>query len=125
MILITISLSELSQIRQTHRKGRGRGKRVRKQKRKIKEKQNKTKQQDEQQQVMEYGTRKYKEDKGLGARITHEKYGSEFRVFLQNQDGVMATGKELDNRRAMLTLKEWDVDVLSLPEKNRNWKESG
>ena len=79
---------------------------MRKQKRKIKEKQNETKQQDKQQQVTEYGTIKYKEDEGFGARITHYKYGLDLRVFLQNSDGVMATGKELDDRRAMLTLKE-------------------
>ena len=51
------------------------------------------------------------------------KKGSVLRVFLQNPDGVMATGKELDDHRAMLNLREWDVDVIALPESKRNWQQ--
>ena len=34
----------------------------------------------------------------------------------------MATKGTLDDRRALLSLKEWDVDVIALPETNRNWR---
>ena len=50
------------------------------------------------------------------------KNGMNLRVFLQNPDGVMAADKELDDRRAMLSLKEWDADVIVIPEMNRNWQ---
>lgn len=73
--------------------------------------------------MTEYGVRKYAEDEGLGNSIEQEKVGTDLRVYLQNPDGVMAANKELDDRRALLELKRWDVDVIALPETNRNWQQ--
>lgn len=42
-------------------------------------------------------------------------------MYLQNPDGVMATKNTLDDRKALLSLKEWDTDVIAMPETNRNW----
>ena len=72
--------------------------------------------------MTEYGTRRYDDDEGLGAQIADAKFGSDLCLFLQNPDGVMTTDRELDDRRSMATLKEWDVDVIALPETNRNWQ---
>ena len=73
--------------------------------------------------MTEYGVRKYAEDEGLGNSIEQGKVGTDLRVYLQNPDGVMAANKELDDRRALLELKRWDVDVIALPETNRNWQQ--
>ena len=78
--------------------------------------------QDKQQQITTYGIRHYEEDKGLGSWIMESKNGMDLRVFLQNPDRVMAADKELDDRRSMLSLKEWDADVIALPETNINWQ---
>ena len=66
--------------------------------------------------------RRYSKDEGLGDHIKREKDGSDLRVYLQNPDGVMAAGKELDDQRTLLELKSWDVDVIALLDTNRNWQ---
>ena len=69
-----------------------------------------------------YGVRWYEEDEGLDNQITDRKSRLELSVFLQNPDGVMAQSSDLDKRRAMISFKELDVDVIALPETNRNWQ---
>ena len=95
---------------------------ARKQKRKTQVKQIKKKKV-EQRQIAEYEIKKYKEDEGLGARIMSDKCVTDLIFYLQNPDGVMAMDKELDDRRALLTLQEWEVDVIDLPETNKNWQQ--
>ena len=41
---------------------------------------------------------------------------------LQNPSGVMETNAIMDDKAALTDHAEWDVDVLALPETNRNWK---
>ena len=75
-----------------------------------------------QQQFTEYAKLKYRVDTGSGDRITEKKGDTDIRVFLQNPNGVMGKDTYLDDRRALLSLKEWEVDVIALPETNKNWK---
>ena len=44
-------------------------------------------------------------------------------MVLQNPSGVMV-GKEIqDDRLALNQLKEWQVDIIALPETNKNWNQ--
>ena len=64
--------------------------------------------------------RRYEEDAGLGDHVENVKASNDIRVYLQNPDGIMVADKELENQKALLDLKGWDVDVIALPETNRN-----
>ena len=66
--------------------------------------------------------RRYEEDAGLGDHVENVKASNDIRVYLQNPDGIMAADKELEDQKALLDLKGWDVDVIALPETNRNWQ---
>ena len=41
---------------------------------------------------------------------------------MQNPSGVLNRDGKLDGRRAFLALREWGVDVVALPETNKNWE---
>ena len=58
----------------------------------------------------------------MGEPITTQKALKDIRVYLQNPNGVMNKDTKLDDRRALLSLREWGVDIIALPETNRNWK---
>ena len=58
---------------------------------------------------------------GAGHRIIEEKNKDDIRFFLQNPSGVLNKDGKLDDRRAYLALWEWGVDVIALPETNKNW----
>ena len=60
-------------------------------------------------------------DPGAGDPITTQKRPEDIRLFLQNPNGVMCKDTKFDDRRALLSLWEWGVDIISLPETNRNW----
>ena len=122
MILVPMSLSELGKIWRTSWKGRGREIRARKQQSKVKKQQSDIKLQ-QQRQITEFGMQKYSEDEGLRDPIENGKEGSDLRVYLQNPDGVMGEGKDMDDQRALLELKSWDVNIIALPKTNRNWKQ--
>ena len=42
-------------------------------------------------------------------------------MYLQNPNGVMCKDKSYNDQRTILSLWEWGVDIISLPETNRNW----
>ena len=58
----------------------------------------------------------------MGDRIVDPKEGSDLRVFLQNPNGVIGNLAQLYDRSSLLSLREWDVNVIALLETNRNWK---
>ena len=68
-----------------------------------------------------YADKKYDSDPGTGHRITGVKQALDIWMFLQNPNGVMGKDTWLDNKRALLFLRKWGVDILSLPETNCNW----
>ena len=74
-----------------------------------------------QQQVTGYAVRRYEVDNGLGDRVTTSKNSTDLRVFLQNPNGVMGKKQQNDDRRALTSMREWDVDIIALPETNKNW----
>ena len=76
----------------------------------------------QQQKITQYAKSKYIADPGAGDPITLQKARKDIRVFLQNPNGVLGTDKKYDDRRALLSLREWGVDIIALPETNRNWK---
>lgn len=117
-----MSLPEL-RIRRT-RQGRDRRTRAQKRKEKLKETQHKTDSALQQQKITQYAKAKYSADPGAGDQITMQKAITDLRVFLQNPNGVMGNDTKLDNRRALLSLREWGVDVVALPETNKNWKKA-
>ena len=75
----------------------------------------------QQQKITQYAMSKYEADPGAGDPITMQKRVKDIRLFLQNPNGVMCKDNIFDDRRALLSLREWGVDVISLPETNRNW----
>ena len=75
-----------------------------------------------QQKITLYAKRRYRADPGAGDMITAQKGQRDIRVFLQNPNGVMGKDTKHDDRRALLSLREWGADVISLPETNCNWK---
>ena len=75
-----------------------------------------------QQKITTYANKKYDSDPGSGHRITGVKRASNIWMFLQNPNGVMGKDTWLDDRRALLSLRKWGVDVISLLETNCNWK---
>ena len=70
-----------------------------------------------------YAEKKYVGDPGAGHKITTEKQTEDIRFSLQNTNGVMGGDTKFDDRRALLSLREWGVDVISLPEKTVSGKE--
>ena len=44
------------------------------------------------------------------------------RVFLQNPNRVMKKDRLLDNRRALVALRECEVDIIALPKTNKKWQ---
>ena len=74
-----------------------------------------------QQKITQYAMSKYEADPGAGDPITMQKGVKDMRLFLQNPNGVMCKNKRFDARRALLSLREWGVDVISLSETNRTW----
>ena len=71
--------------------------------------------------ITQYAQAKYKADPGAGDHITTAKAVEGIRLYLQNPNGVMGADTRLDDRRALLSLRKWDVDVVALPGTNRNW----
>ena len=72
--------------------------------------------------MTQYAKTKYEADPGAGDPITMQKNVTDIRMYLQNPNGVMGTDTKLDDRRALLSLREWGADIIALPETNRNWK---
>ena len=66
----------------------------------------------QQQKITAYAIRKYELDPGAGDRITDNKQISNIRIYLQNLKGVMGKDTKLNDRRVLLSLREWDVDVV-------------
>ena len=75
----------------------------------------------QQQKIKQYAISKYQVDPGAGNPITIQKRVEDIRIYLQNPNGVMCKDTKYDDRRALLSLREWGVDIISLPETNRNW----
>ena len=67
-------------------------------------------------------TTKYNADPGSGHRITENKDLGNMRFCLQNPDGILNKDKRLDDRQTYLALREWQADVIALPETNKNWE---
>ena len=76
----------------------------------------------QQHKITQYANSKYEADPGMGDPITAQKALKDIRLYLQNPNGVMNKDTKLDDRRALLSLREWGVDILALPETNKNWK---
>ena len=68
--------------------------------------------------ISKYANKKYDSKPGAGHRITNQKKVEDIRMFLQNPNGVMGWDTKYDDRRALLSLRKWGVDVVSLPETN-------
>ena len=66
--------------------------------------------------------KRYQANAGAGNRIIEEKDNNDIKFFLQNPSGVLNKDGKLDDRRAYLALWEWGVDVIALPETNKNWE---
>ena len=75
----------------------------------------------QQQKITQYVLSKYQVDPGAGDPITIQKRVEDIRMYLQNPNGVMCKDTKYDDQRALLSLREWGVDIISLPETNRNW----
>ena len=75
----------------------------------------------QQQKIKQYAISKYQVDPGAGNPITIQKRVEDIRIYLQNPNGVMCKDTKYDDRRALLSLREWGVDIISLPETNQNW----
>ena len=114
---------ELS-VRRAKRRGVGGRKRAQQMKRKQ-EQQKENNSTLHQQKITTYANKKYNSDPGSGHRITGVKWASNIWMYLQNPNGVMSKNTWLDDRRALLSFREWGVDIISLPEKNCNWKRNG
>ena len=69
-----------------------------------------------------YAKSKYDVDYGVGQSILQNKDAEDIRVYLQNSNGVLGKDTKYDDRQALLQLQEWDVNIIALPEANRNWK---
>ena len=65
---------------------------------------------------------KIKTDEGSGRKINTNNQHNTIRCMLQNPSGVMKINAIMDNEAALTDIDVWDVDVLALPETNRNWK---
>ena len=104
------------------RRGKERRRRAQTRKEKLAAAQHKTESNLHQHKITQYAVRKYETDSGMGEPITTQKALKDIRVYLQNPNGVMNKDTKLDNRRALLSLWEWGVDIIALPETNRNWK---
>ena len=63
-----------------------------------------------------------KPDLGSGDNINHIKQNTTMRCYLQNPSGIMKINAETDDEIALAEIKEWDADIIGLPETNRNWK---
>ena len=61
-------------------------------------------------------------DPGARHHIEAIKNSEDIRLYLQNPNGVLNTDGKLDNRRAYLALREWQADIIALPETNKNWE---
>ena len=68
-----------------------------------------------QQQITGYAVWWYEVDNGLGDRVTTSKNSTDLRVFLQNPNGVMGKKQQCEDRRALSSLRDWDVDIIALP----------
>ena len=74
----------------------------------------------QQQKITQYAKSKYGTDPGAGDLIILQKAQHDMRVYLQNPNGVMGMDTKFDDRRALLSLQEWGVDVVALPKTNWN-----
>ena len=102
-------------------RGAERRRRAKKRKKKQEVEQHRKESTMRQQKITLYAKKKYQADPGAGDMITAQKSLGDIRVYLQNPNGVMGRDTKYDDRRALLSLREWGVDVISLPETNCNW----
>ena len=103
-----------------------RSKRARRQQRNRKQKAKKNKKQKQrqyQQHITSFTNRPSQEDNGTGHDINQEKINKDLRVYLQNPNGVHGKKSYYDDMRALRQLKEWEVDIVVLPETNKNWNQ--
>ena len=107
--------------RQTRRRGIERRKRAQKRKKKLEVEKYKKDSAIQQQKITQYAISKYQVDPMAGNPITIQKWLEDIRMYLQNFNGVMFKDKRYNDRRALLSLREWDVDIISLPKTNQNW----
>ena len=75
----------------------------------------------QQQKITQYTMSKYQVDLGAGDPITIQKGVEDIILYLQNLNGFMYKDKRYNDRRALLSLREWGLDVISLPKTNQNW----
>ena len=107
--------------RQARRQGRDRRTRKQSEKASI-EHSKKTRKHKNQRVFTSYAKSKYDVDCGAGHSILQNKDAEDIRVYLQNPNGVLGMDTKYDDRRVLLQLQEWDVNIIALPETNRNWK---
>ena len=123
LIHCQVPLPEATSQRLQHRSGRERRNRL--QRRKHRDG-NKSTQQQVSQHIQttlhSFVASRYQIDSGAGHRITEDKNLDDIRFFLQNPSRVLNKDGKLDDRRAYLSLREWGVDVITLPETNKHWE---
>ena len=99
-----------------------RRKRAQKRKEKLEVEQHQKERVMSQSKITQYAKMKYQVDPGAGDLIVTQKEKQDIRVYLQNPNGVMGLDTKFDDQRALLSLREWGIDIILLPETNRNWK---
>ena len=62
-------------------------------------------------------------DDGTGNSIDEPKDPQNLRIFLQNPSGVLVGKEEINDLRTLRQIKTWDVDIIALPETNKNWNQ--
>ena len=108
-------------VRRTRQRGVERRRRAHKRKAKLDTEQHKKESAMHHQKITQYAMSKYQADPGAGDPITLQKAHKDIRLYLQNPNGFMCQDTRFDDRRALLSLREWGVDIISLPETNCNW----
>ena len=113
-----LSLNHLTTERRKRRKGRELRNRQQKRKLTVARQAPKT---SHQSQINDYTTVR-PGDSDRGHRIGDKPRPGDIRMFLQNPNGVKSRKEYHEENRALRQIRDWNVDVIALPETNRNWR---
>lgn len=61
------------------------------------------------------------DDHGAGHEITSTRNNNEIRIILQNPNGVKKKDSYFIEQQALRKMRDWGVDIIALPETNKNW----